>query len=198
MSDNSFGNTDDWNSGVSTPTLDTPSTLPAPAEEKKPEVKTPAPAKKPAAKKAAPRRAAARKPARGAAAKVDVRKVIEKTLTVSEFADDDRELIATILGTDNDTTEIVVAIIDGGTVEGVEEAIELSEIESDGERGIRAAMLGDSLKGVWAVYHALGLVGAEAPDAPAKAALALIDAASKFADDDSARDRLTGVMEAIS
>lgn len=198
MSDNSFGNTDDWNSGATTPPLDTPPTIPTPAEEKKPEVKTPAPAKKPAAKKAAPRRAAARKPARGAAAKVDVRKVIEKTLAVNEFGDEDRELLATILGTDNDTTEIVVAIIDGGTVEGVEEAIELSEIENEGERGIRAATLGDSLKGVWAVYHALGLVGAEAPDAPAKAALALIGAASKFADDDIARDRLTGVVEAIS
>ena len=192
MSDNNFGNTPTANPGFGSPIGS-----PAPAEKKpEPAPAAPAPAtKKPVAKKA-PARKPVRRPARGAA-KVDVRKVIEKTLAVNEFSDDDRDLLATILGTEKNTAEIVVEIIDGGTADGVEEAIELSEIKDDGERGIRAATLGDSLKGVWAVYYALKLVPAEVPDAPAKAALALIKAAAKFADDDIARDRLLGVVETI-
>lgn len=157
----------------------------------------PAPKKRTPATRAAAKRPAARKPARskGVDRKI-VTSVVEKTIAVQGVSDDDRDLLASILGVENDTPEIVVAILSGGDkTEGVSDAVELSEIDDDAERGVAAALLGAKLKPVWAVYHSLGLVAADAPESLSKSAIALSKAAAEFATDDIARARLDAVIE---
>lgn len=174
----------------------TPSLIDSDPVKEETEVAKPETKKRPATRAAA-KRTAARKPARSKGVdKKTVTSVVEKTLAVQDVSDEDRELLASVLGVENDLPEIVVAILSGGTkTDGVTDAVELSEIEDDAERGVSAALLGAKLKPVWAVYHALGLVSADAPESISKAAVALSKAASEFANDDIARARLDAVTD---
>lgn len=193
MTDASFPGAD-WNNS---PTLDTVEDDTIEETEVVEEAK-PKPAKRAStrAAKTPAKRAPARKAAKGAVSKANVQRIVEKTIAVQELDTEDRELLASVLGTDDDTIEIVTSIVAGGAkAEGIAEAVEISEIDDDGERGIAAALLGTKLKLVWAVYNSLGLVAADAPEAVSKAAIALSKAAAEFAGDGAARARLDTVIE---
>ena len=150
-----------------------------------------------ASTRAAAKRPVARKPARskGVDRKL-VASVIEKTLAVQSIEDEDRTLLASILGTEDDVTELVTSILSGGAkTDSASKAVELSEIDDETERGVSAALLGTDLKSVWSVYHSLGLVSADAPESLSKAAVALSKAASEFSNDRDARARLDTIIE---
>lgn len=187
MTDATFPGTDWGNTALDTPEPEVDQIDEIEVEETKPK-KTPA-------KKAPARRAPVRKTARGKAVdRKTVASIVEKTLAVQ--GTDDRDLLASVLGVEDDVTEIVTAIVSGGAkIEGVSDAVELSEIDDETERGVSAALLGAKLKPVWAVYHALNLVPRDAPEGTSKAAIALSKAAAEFAEDDVARARLDGVIE---
>lgn len=125
-------------------------------------------------------------------------RAVEKTLEVQNLGGDERTLLATVLDVDNNVDDIAVAILLGGAkTDGIAQAIELSEESDDSDRAIAAALLGANTKPVWAVFHGLGLVGAEAPNSVSKTARALSDAASSLASDSSLSDLLNDVMDAL-